>query len=66
MDVTHLLVVCAVAIVGIFVVYWILENATMDPSSRKVAVIAVIIAIVVVIVFLLHTWGVDGTAIRVP
>ena len=66
MDITHLVLVCAAAIFGIFVVYWLLEHATIDPAKQKIAVLAVIIVIVLVVVFLLRYGDMGGTAIRVP
>jgi uncharacterized membrane protein YwzB len=61
MDLVHLLVVVAVAVIVICVIYWLLNQVTLDPMIRKVVTIAmVVIVAIIAIIFLLQLGGMSS------
>lgn len=65
MDIVHLIVWLGVLVIAVCVVWWLINQAPLDPMAKKVITIAsVVICAVIAIILLLQLGGV-GT-LRVP
>jgi hypothetical protein len=67
MDLVHILITVAVAVIVILVIYWLLQQVVLDPQIRRIVnIAAVVIVAIIAIIFLLQFGGMGGTTIRVP
>jgi chromate transport protein ChrA len=61
MDLVTLLIFVAIAVIVIVVLYWLLQQVTLEPMIRKLITIALVVIIAVIIIMFLLQMGHMGS-----